>query len=98
MTTLQVPESVELAAALQLVADHLGPDFASRYVRGLAGAAAPNNGRGAAAELPWDVRTRVATAARQVAAERPEHAALLEDFANGIAQSLAMHRANGGRY
>ena len=98
MTTFQLAKDQQVSDALQLVADHLGPDFASRYVRGLANAAAPDNGMGAAAELPWDVRTRVATAVREVAAQRPEHAARLEDFANGIAQSLAMHRANGGRY
>lgn len=100
MTTFQVPEDAKLAKALLQVATLLErrTDFAARYLRDLAGAAQPGNGWPGPAALPWAERTKVAAAAREVAAGHPEHAERLEDFANGIDQSMAMHRANGGRY
>jgi hypothetical protein len=97
MTTFQVGESAELAAALEPLIVLLQPDPASRYVAELRSAATPGNGFGGPAAMPFAARPMVAAAARSVAASHPEHAALLEDLANGLDQSLAQHRANGGR-
>jgi hypothetical protein len=100
VTSFQVAEDAELAAALQQLATRLerDHDFAHRYIRGLAGAAQPGNGMGAAAELPFAERAKVAAVARSIAAEGGEHAERLTDFAAGLDQSLEMHRVNGGRF
>jgi len=100
MTTFQVAEDAELAGALQLVATRLeqNHDFASRYVASLRDAATPGNGWGGPGELPFGERAKVAAVARTIAAEGGEHAARLEDFANGLDASLEIHRVNGGRF
>lgn len=96
MTTYQVPLDQELSDALTDLANHLDRDFASRYVRELAGAAAPGNGWPGPAELPWRDRPRIAAAARVVADGHPA-GDKLRALADGIDASLAQARANGIR-
>ena len=96
MTTIQTATSDEMAAALDLVYTFLAErgDFACRYVGEMRNAAQPGSGVGQPGSLPWQDRTRVASAMRAVAAERPEVAALLEPIADGLDASLRQRAVN----
>ena len=99
MSTFQLPEDAELAAALGLLAAHLehAHDLAARSVHELRNAAQPGNGWPGPGSVPHADRERIAAAARVVAAGHPEHAERLEGLAAGLEGSLAHLRANGAR-
>ena len=97
MTTYQVNEDQELAAALGLVVAHLERqhEFSARYVAELRNAAMPGNGWPGPASVPWQDRSAIAAAMRAVAADHPEVAAHLEGVADGLDDSVRHRFVNG---
>ena len=101
MTSYSVPEDQALADALTDVVAHLERQHepVAAYVAELRNMATPQNGWPGPAEMPFSERGKVAAALREVAANGPHPLAdQLEGIANGLEQSLAAHRINGGRY
>jgi hypothetical protein len=97
MTTFQVSESEELAAAFTLLANYLEAQHepAARPVRELANAAQPGNGWPGPAAVSWSDRPAIAVACRVVASTHPEVASLLEGVAAGLDDSVRHRFVNG---